>query len=205
MAQDNNSNSKDPMQILRVPIMVLLLCLALSGVVIVNVTIPKIKELSDAKSNYSQALNEYTDKEQKLKALKDANAAMTAAVNASAEGIEKELFKPLESGVDSESVIAAEFNEILALMTSNQIKTRSVKYDYAPKDDNFYKSAPDKFSVCKLDMEMIANYTNFKNFMKDLYKHDHYLDIAKVEIVPYKKNKNILLINFQMKLYAQRT
>ena len=54
-------------------------------------------------------------------------------------------------------------------------------------------------------MEMIANYTNFKNFMKELYKHDHYLDIAKVEIIPYKKNKNILLINFQLKLYAQRT
>ena len=204
MAQDNNSNSNDPMAILKVPVLILVFCVFLCGTVIMNFTIPAIKELADAKSGYNDALRDYSEKEQQLKSLKEANAAMNAAAT-STEGIDKELFKPMESGVDSESIIAAEFNEILALMTSNQIKTRSVKYDYAPSDDNFYKSGADKFSVCKLDMEMIANYTNFKNFMKELYKHDHYLDIAKVEIVPYRKNKNILLINFQLKLYAQRT
>ena len=204
MAQDNNSNSNDPMAILKVPVLILVFCVFLCGTVIMNFTIPAIKELADAKSGYNDALRDYSEKEQQLKSLKEANAAMNAAAT-STEGIDKELFKPMESGVDSESIIAAEFNEILALMTSNQIKTRSVKYDYAPSDDNFYKSGADKFSVCKLDMEMIANYTNFKNFMKELYKHYHYLDIAKVEIVPYRKNKNILLINFQLKLYAQRT
>ena len=204
MAQDNNSNSNDPMKVLKVPVLILVFCVFLCGTVIMNFTVPAIKELADAKSGYNDALRDYSEKEQQLKSLKEANAAMTEAAT-STEGVDKELFKPMESGVDSESIIAAEFNEILALMTSNQIKTRSVKYDYAPSDDNFYKSGADKFSVCKLDMEMIANYTNFKNFMKELYKHDHYLDIAKVEIVPYRKNKNILLINFQLKLYAQRT
>ncbi len=204
MAQENNSNSNDPKKILTVPVLILVFGVFLSATLIVNCMIPAIRDLSEAKSGYSDALKDYSEKEQQLKTLKEADAAMTTAAT-STEGIDKELFKPLESGVDSESIIAAEFNEILALMTSNQIKTRSVKYDYAPKDDNFYKSGSDKFSVCKLDMEMIANYTNFKNFMKELYKHDHYLDIAKVEIIPYKKNKNILLINFQLKLYAQRT
>lgn len=204
MAQDNNSNSNDPMKVLKVPVLILVFCVFLCGTIIMNFTVPAIKELADAKSGYNDALRDYSEKEQQLKSLKEANAAMTEAAT-STEGVDKELFKPMESGVDSESIIAAEFNEILALMTSNQIKTRSVKYDYAPSDDNFYKSGADKFSVCKLDMEMIANYTNFKNFMKELYKHDHYLDIAKVEIVPYRKNKNILLINFQLKLYAQRT
>jgi hypothetical protein len=90
-------------------------------------------------------------------------------------------------------------------MKSNQIKTRSVKYKYDEQtEDNFYKSSNGKFSVCQLDMDMIATYTNFKNFMKDLYKHEHYLDIASIEVVPYQKNKTILLVKLQLKLYAEK-
>ena len=51
---------------------------------------------------------------------------------------------------------------------------------------------------------MIANYSDFANFVRELYKHEHFLDISKIEIVPYQKNKRILLISFQIKLYAQR-
>ena len=50
----------------------------------------------------------------------------------------------------------------------------------------------------------IANYSNYDNFLKEMYKHDHFLDIQSVEIVPYKKNKRVLLINFKVKLYAQK-
>ena len=53
-------------------------------------------------------------------------------------------------------------------------------------------------------MEMIANYTNYNNFIKELYKHEHFLDIQSVEIVPYRRNKQILLINFKLKLYSQQ-
>ena len=53
-------------------------------------------------------------------------------------------------------------------------------------------------------MEMIASYTNFDNFIKELYKHKHFLDIESFEIVPYKKNRKILLINFKLKLYSQK-
>ena len=37
-----------------------------------------------------------------------------------------------------------------------------------------------------------------------MYKHEHFLEISKVEILPYEKNKRILLINLQLKLYAQK-
>ena len=51
---------------------------------------------------------------------------------------------------------------------------------------------------------MIASYSNFANFLRDLYKHEHFLEISKIEIAPYQKNKRILLISLQIKLYAQR-
>ena len=108
------------------------------------------------------------------------------------------------AGLDTEAVIAGEFAEILQLIRANQIKVRSIKYDYNPSDDAFVQGASDKYSVARLNMEMIGNYSNYDNFLKEMYKHEHFLDIQSAEIVPYKKNKRVLLINFKVKLYAQK-
>lgn len=117
---------------------------------------------------------------------------------------DKPFYKPIESGMDTEAVIAGEFNEILQLIRANQIKVRSIKYDYDPSDDNFVSGAGAKYNVARLNMEMIGNYSNYDNFLKEMYKHEHFLDLQSVEIVPYKKNKRVLLINFKVKLYAQK-
>ena len=121
---------------------------------------------------------------------------------AALEANSKPFYKPVISGMDTEAVIAGEFAEILQLIRANRIKVRSIKYDYDPQDDNFVKNAGSTYKVARLNMEMIANYMNFNNFMKELYKHEHFLDIQSVEIVPYRKNKQILLINFKLKLYS---
>lgn len=116
----------------------------------------------------------------------------------------KPFYKPVMQGLDTEAVIAGEFAEILQLVRANKIKVRSIKYDYDPKDDVFVNNAAAEYNVARLNMEMIANYTNYDNFLKELYKHQHFLDIQSAEIVPYKKNKRILLINFKLKLYAKK-
>ena len=51
---------------------------------------------------------------------------------------------------------------------------------------------------------MIGTYKDFEGFLKELYKHEHFLDMASMEIVPYSRDKKILIINFQLKLYAQK-
>ncbi|MBR1461195.1 hypothetical protein IJ596_06150 [bacterium] len=116
----------------------------------------------------------------------------------------KAFYKPIESGLDNEAVIAGEFAEILQLIRANQIKVRSIKYDYNPSDDNFVKGNAGRYNVARLNMEMIGNYTNYDHFLRELYKHEHFLDIQSVEIVPYRKDKRILLINFKLKLYSKR-
>jgi len=116
----------------------------------------------------------------------------------------KPFYKPVMEGLDTEAVIAGEFAEILQLVRVNKIKVRSIKYDYDPKDDAFVNGAGDKYNVARLNMEMIASYANYDNFLKELYKHEHFLDIQSAEIVPYKKNKRVLLINFKVKLYAKK-
>lgn len=113
-------------------------------------------------------------------------------------------FKPINEGLDTEAAIADEFAEILQLIRDNKIKTRSVKYDYDPQDDNFVKNAANRYHVCRVSAEMIASYANFANFLRELYKHEHFLEISKIEIAPYEKNKRILLVSLQIKLYAQK-
>ena len=76
--------------------------------------------------------------------------------------------------------------------------------DYDPKDDAFVSGAGSQYNVARLNMEMVGNYSNYDNFLKEMYKHEHFLDIQTAEIVPYKKNKKILLINFKVKLYAKK-
>ncbi|MDE6138779.1 MAG: hypothetical protein K2F57_04845 [Candidatus Gastranaerophilales bacterium] len=138
-------------------------------------------------------LDEYRRKEQEAKAKENES-----------KNSEKPFYKPVLSGLDTEAVIAGEFAEILQLVRANQIKVRSIKYDYDPKDDAFVNGAGSQYNVARLNMEMVGNYSNYDNFLKEMYKHEHFLDIQTAEIVPYKKNKKILLINFKVKLYAKK-
>ena len=153
--------------------------------------------------------NDITSKEQMLKEKKAQlekfikEEAAEAKKTAEDAAKSKPFYKPAATGMNTEAVIQGEFAEILELIRANKIKVRTIKYEYDPQDDAFVKGAGGKYKAARLNMEMVANYTNYNNFLKELYKHDHFLDIQSVEIVPYRKNKQILLINFKLKLYSQ--
>ena len=169
-------------------------------VFIIQKIIPVVSGIFKASGEYSQAQKTLEDKERTLANLKET----TAKAEAQNQNAVKAFYRPIEQGMDTESVIANEFAEILVLMRENSVRTRSIKYEYDPKDDNFVKNVPDKYNVAKLDSEMVGTYKDFENFLKELYKHEHFVDISQIEIIPYQKDKKILLINFQMKLYAQK-
>lgn len=169
-------------------------------IVLIVKTVPQIKTIANIQNDYKTQSSTLADTERKLEELKDA-AARKEAEN---ENVMKAFFKPIEQGLDTEAVISDEFGEILQIIRDNKIKTRSVKYDYDPQDDNFVKNAANRYHVCRVSAEMIGNYANLENFLRELYKHEHFLDISKVEIAPYEKNKRILLASVQFKLYAQR-
>lgn len=162
--------------------------------------VPEAQRISQIQTDYKAQSSALADSERKLQDLKDA-AKRKEAGN---ENIQKIFFKPISEGLDTEAAISDEFGEILQIVRENKIKMRSVKYDYDPQDDNFVKNAGNRYQVCRVTAEMIASYSNFANFLRELYKHEHFLEISKIEIAPYEKNKRILLISLQIKLYAQR-
>lgn len=184
-----------------IPLLIVIATFALAifiGIKLFN----NITEMVDLRGQITTKEQELTEKKNKLEELKkqEAEEARKLAETASKS---KPFYKPAASGMNTEAIIAGEFTEILELVRANRIKVRTIKYEYNPSDDAFVKGAGNKYKVARLNMEMIANYTSYNNFLRELYKHDHFLDIQSVEIVPYRKNKQILLINFKLKLYSQ--
>lgn len=163
-------------------------------------TVPVIQNIFSVQEQYKTQSSTLADLERQIDML---NKQLAKKQEEEAQ-IPKQFFKPIETGLDTEAVISDEFGEILQLIRENKIKTRSVKYDYDPQDDNFVKNAANSYHVCRVSAEMVASYTEFENFLRDLYKHEHFLEVSNIEIVPYQKNKKILLISIQFKLYAQR-
>ncbi len=159
-----------------------------------------------AKVGLSKSIKEKTveieDLERKIADLKKDEAAKELGRNAS--GTTKAFYRPIGGG-NTETAMAEEISDILEILKNDRVKIRSIKYDYDPMDDNFIKNAPDKFSAARLNLSLVTEYSNFERFLKDVYKHEHFIDIAKIEITPYAKNKKILLIDAQIKLYAQKT
>lgn len=171
---------------------------AVIGIIVKTVPeVQKIIQIQEDQKTQSAAL---ADAERKLADLK----AEALRREAEDKNVASLFFKPITEGLDSEAAISDEFSEILQIIRDNRIKVRSVNYEYDPKDDNFVKFIPFKYHVCRISAEMIGNYASMANFLREVYKHEHFLDLEKIEIVPYNKNKKILLVNVVIKLYAQK-
>lgn len=162
--------------------------------------VPEFKKISENQSKYKEMTKKLNDSEKELKDLKE---------TLDKEKIEDEqaikaFFKPVNLSTDNDSAISEEFAEILQLLRENKIKTRTLKFVPDPPDDNFVKHVGNKYYVSKVTADIIATYSELENFLRDLYKHEHFLEISQIEIKPYDKNKRILLVNLQIKLYSQK-
>ena len=184
----------------KVAIGIVALTIALFVVFLMQI-IPKIQEIATIQKDTRTKTSSLADLERRLEDLKK-----TQKEKNDTPVFLKQFFKPINGGSDTETVIADEFAEILQVIRDNKIKMRAIKYDYedALQDDNFVKFAAGKYHVCRVTADMIGSYSALENLFRDLYKHEHFLEISKIEIVPYEKNKKILLANVQIKLYAQR-
>lgn len=152
----------------------------------------------------------YADSESRLAAkksdLETAKKNKERQEKLESEGIEvKAFYRDIKSnGNSTADILAGEIQEINDLIKFYGIKMYKVNYNYDPAEDLFFKEKKDLYSVCKMDMELFASYMKFQSFMKDLYKHEHFLDIQSIEINPYKKDKSILNIKMELSLYAEK-
>ena len=117
----------------------------------------------------------------------------------------KKIYEPTGAATDSESTFAVLLDDIIEITRKNHIKTHSIQSTLDPEDDVFIKGDKEHYAANKLDMKIISDYSDFKNFLEDLYKYPYLININSIEIYPYSKNKRILLINFTLTLYAAKS
>lgn len=160
---------------------------------------PEIVHIMDIENNIKTQTLQEADLERKLETLKKAEMEKLDLSTQT-----KKIFKPEISGLDAESSFTVVFDDIIDMAKYNGIKIYSIGYVYNPADDEFVKGAPDKYNVCALSMEIIADYADLESFMKELFKYPYLLNIDKLELTPYPKNKRILLAKLQLKLYASK-
>lgn len=117
----------------------------------------------------------------------------------------KKIYQPNGAAMDAESTFAVLLDDILEITRKNHIKTHSIQSTLDPEEDIFIKEDKTHYSANKLDMKIISDYSDFKEFLEDLYKYPYLININNFEIYPYSKNKRILLINLTITLYASKS
>lgn len=160
---------------------------------------PQIINIFNIEKDIKTKTVEIADLERKLETLK---ASEIEKVNLSGES--KKIYKPEESGLDAETSFTIIFDDIIEMAKYNGIKVYSVEYVYNPPEDEFVKGAADKYNVCQLNMQVIADYLDLESFIKEFYKYPYLINLNNMELSPYPKNKKILLTKLQIKLYSQK-
>lgn len=160
---------------------------------------PQIVTLFKTENDIKAKTVESADLARKLETLKASEMEKETL-----SGGTKHIYKPEEAGLDAESSFTVTFDDIIEMAKYNGIKIYSVEYLYNPTDDEFVKGAPDKYNVCQLNMQIISDYLDLESFLKDIYKYPYLVNVSKLELSPYPKNKKILVSNLQLKLYSSK-
>lgn len=115
----------------------------------------------------------------------------------------KKIYYPTEADIDKESLFFTLYTDMIDIAKQNNIKIRSIDYKYYPSDDPFVsQGGKENYFVCDLDMKLISNYRDLRNFLEALFQYSYYLKFNKISIVPHQTDKRILLSDFSVRLYA---
>lgn len=161
---------------------------------------PNVVAIFDVESQLKAKNVESSDLDRKLETIKAANVEKELKT----AGKNKKIYKAEGAGLDNESAFTVLFDDIVEMAKYNGVKIYSIEYVYDPQTDEIVKGAAGKYNVCQLNMQMIADYLDLEGFFKELYKYPYLLNVDKMEITSYEKNKKILLVNLQLKLYLTK-
>lgn len=168
-------------------------------VIVVAKLQPEVAKIIDIENNIKTQTGQEADLERKLETLKKSEIEKQEI---SAQS--KKIYKPDIAGLDEDASFAVLLDDVIDMAKYNSIKIYSIKYTYNPKEDDFVKGAADKYIVCQLEMQVISDYADLESFLRELYKYPYLINIDKIELSPYTKNKRIIITNLQIKLYTSK-
>lgn len=175
---------------------ILVLCLVLGLYFI----IPKV----------NTAVSTYQDVQSKTQTV-EATKQQIAELKNKKEQYEKEervstkpVYKNELATPDQMSSFGVMFEDVIQSAKYNGLKLRSISYDTAPAQDVIQTNMSSEYNVCAISMQLIGNYMQFRSYFQDIYNYPYLINLDKISIKPYEKNKKILIADISVILYSTK-
>ena len=159
---------------------------------------PKFDELKSVNFEVENKTNELNKKNQEKQIVENKIKKIKNSVASS----QKKIYSPVESDLGNDTLFFTLYNDLIEMIHANSVKIKSIDYTYNPQTDEFVKFGKDVYFVCDVNMELISNYINLGKLIQDIYQYPYYIRINQVDVVPYEKDKTILISNVSLRLYA---
>lgn len=141
-----------------------------------------LKESSKKLESFKKAKQKMVDKQNKL----------------------KPVFEQKNAPEESMSSFGGMFDDITEYIKMNSMMLRSIEYIINPADDRIYQNFPSLYNVCKVKIFAVGTYTQLEGFLRDLMVYPYFINIAEVNVIPYEKDRNYLLMNISVHIYSSK-
>lgn len=116
----------------------------------------------------------------------------------------KPVYKNDLAATDQMSSFGVMFEDVIQSAKYNGLKLRSISYDTAPAKDIIQSNMAADYNVCAISMQLIGNYMQFRSYFQDIYNYPYLINLDKISIKPYAKNKKILIADITVILYSTK-
>lgn len=175
---------------------ILVLCVALGLYFI----IPKVQSAINVYNEVSAKTATVENAKKQIEDLKNKKAAYEKEERVSTKPVYKnELATP-----DQMSSFGVMFEDVIQSAKYNGLKLRSISYNTAPAGDVVQTNMSMDYNVCAISMQLIGNYMQFRSYFQDIYNYPYLINLDQISIVPYEKNKKILIADITVILYSTK-
>lgn len=160
--------------------------------------------------NVNTAVTTYKDVQAKTQTAENTKKEIENIKNKKAqyEKEEKVSTKPVYKNeletTDQMSSFGVMFEDVIQSAKYNGLKLRSISYDTAPAHDIVNKNMSLEYNVCSISMQLIGNYMQFRSYFQDIYNYPYLINLDKVSIKPYEKDKKILIADVNVIIYSTK-
>ena len=164
--------------------------------------------LSPKYAKWDETKDKVTTVTQKLEEKRKIKANITKKLKNLQESVlssQKKIYSPVEDKLGDDTLFFTLYSDLIEMVHANTIKIKSIDYEYNPKGDIFVQQKGSNYFVCDVNIEVVSNYVNLGKLIQDIYQYPYYIKINNIEVIPYPKDKKILLSKISMRLYAHTT
>ena len=175
----------------------IIICAAIYGLYLlipsITGTYNSYKDLNSSKEQIAQIIQQIAD----FESAKAGHVQKESAIT-------KPIYKNDTPSSDAMSSFGVMFEDVIQAAKYNKLKLYSIAYNMAPAEDLVYQNVQSEYNVCEISMHLYGTYPQFKSYFQDIYNYPYLINISKLEIIPYERDRNILGGNIKIVLYSKK-